>query len=137
MKKDLEKRNSERGGAGVKLLAVAVVLFLIGNAGYQWIPAAYAGENLKQEMQAAVLQGLTLPPSAGNPAEATRKRLEKFAAANSIPPEAFIEVKMMKSSIQAHVSYTKQIPLVPFGIYNYEYQFNHIATPTGFLTQQD
>jgi len=135
MKKALNKRSSERGGAGVKLLVVALVLFLIGNAGYQWIPVAYAGENFKQEMHAAVLQAMTIPPSAGNPVELTKKRLQKLAVSNSLPLDTFIEVKVVNNNFQARVNYIQQVPLLPFGLYNYEYKFDQVVTPTGFLTQ--
>lgn len=136
MKKSVEKKNSERGGAGVKLMIVFLVLYLIGNAGYQWIPAAYNGEAVKQEMHAAILQSMALPPSAGNPLEVTKKRLQRSAAANSLPDDAFIEVKQVSNVIRARIAYTKQIEIIPFGIYTYDYQFDHTATPTGFLVNQ-
>ena len=135
MKKAVQNRHSERGEAGFKLLMVLVVLVLIGNAGYQWIPVAYAGENFKQEMQAAILQGMLLPPIAGNPVEVTKKRLQRIAAADSIPPEAYIEVKQTKNALTARVVYTKQIPILPFGIYNYNYHFDQTVTPAGYLTK--
>ena len=37
---------------------VLVVLVLIANAGYNYIPVAYAGANFKQEMDTAVVKGL-------------------------------------------------------------------------------
>jgi hypothetical protein len=47
--------SSERGGAGVKFLIIFVVLILAANAGYNYIPVAYAGESFRQEMQTAVV----------------------------------------------------------------------------------
>lgn len=134
MKKAVKKINSERGGAGVKLLLVVLVLFLIGNAGYQFIPVAYAGESLKQDMQTAVVQGLAIP-GRGSPVDLVKRKIMISVESNHVPPDVFIEVKAANNSIQAHVIYTKEVPILPFGIYNYQYEFDHTATPTGFLTQ--
>ena len=134
MKKAVEKRSSEHGGAGVKFLIVAVVLYLIGNAAYHFIPVAYAGESLKQDMQTAVIQGFALP-SGVSPIEMVKQKIQKSAMSNNIPQNAFVEVKQLNKVIQAHVAYTEEVPVLPFGIYNYQYEFDHTATPTGFLTK--
>lgn len=135
MKKELENRSSERGGAGVKLLIVVLVLYLFGNAGYQFIPVAYAGESLKQDMQTAVVQGFALPGK-GSPVEMVKKRILMSVESNHVPPEVFIEVKAVNNVVQAHVVYTQEVPVLPFGIYNYQYEFDHTVTPTGYLTKQ-
>ncbi len=134
MKKVIETKISERGSAGAKLLAVVVVLFLIGNAGYQFLPIAYSGEMLKQDMHKAVLQGLAIPGKSA--AEAVKQKIESAVAANNLPSDAFVEVKQIKTVLQARVAFTKDIPLLPFGIYIYHYQFDYTETPGGFLTQQ-
>jgi len=134
MKKAVEKRSSEHGGAGVKFLIVAVSLFLMGNAAYHFIPVAYAGESLKQDMQTAVIQGLALP-SGASPIDLVKQKVQKSVVANNIPEDAFVEVKQINKVLQAHVAYTEAVPVLPFGIYNYQYEFDHTATPTGFLTK--
>jgi hypothetical protein len=135
MKKSVEKRNSERGSAGTTFLIIAVVLGLIGHAGYQFIPVAYGGESLKQDMQTAVIQGVAVP-GRGTPIDSIKQRLQSALRSNDIPPDAIIDVKQVNSVIQARVTYTKSVPILPFGIYSYNYQFDHTATPTGFLTKQ-
>jgi hypothetical protein len=135
MKKAVENRSSEHGGAGVKLLIVLLVLVLIANAGYQWIPVAYAGESLKQDMQTAVLQGYAATGKQ-SPVDLIKKKIWASAESNDVPDDVLIDVKAANNTIQAHVAYTKEIPLLPFGIYNYQYEFDHTATPTGFLTKQ-
>jgi len=135
MKKAVEKRSSERGGAGVKFLIIAVVLFLIGNAGIQFIPVAYNGESLKQDMHTAVVQGLAMP-SKMSPVDMVKQKIQSSVQSNDVPPDAFVEVKQVNKIIQAHVAYTKEVPILPFGIYTYQYEFDHTATPTGFLTKQ-
>ena len=136
MKKAVQKRGSERGGAGVKLLIFLLVLVLIGNAGYQWVPVAYAGESLKQDMQTAVIQGLAAPIRV-SPVDLVKRKIIASVQSNNIPPEEVsIEVKATKTTVEAHVYYVQEVPILPFGIYNYQYEFDHTATPSGFLTKE-
>ncbi len=133
MKEKLAKDNRrERGGAGVKMIVVMVVLFLIGHAAINYIPVAYEGASFKEEMQTAVVQAIALP-NGGNPVGATQLRMKRAADGSNLPSDTFIEVKQVKSVVQAHVSYTKKVNLLPFGLWVYNYQFDHIATPAGFL----
>ena len=134
MKKAVNERSSERGGAGVKFLVVLLVLVLIGNAGYHWIPVAYAGESIKQDMQTAVVQGLAAPGKA-SPVDMVKKKIIASVQNNDVPEDVLIEVRASNNNIHAHVAYTKEVPLLPFGIYNYQYEFDHTATPNGFLTK--
>jgi hypothetical protein len=134
MKKKSEKRSSEHGGAGVKFLIVVVVLFLVGNAGYQFIPVAYAGESFKQDMQTAVVQGVAIPGRL-TPVDMVKQKIMIAVQTNNVPSNAYVEVRQVNNVVQAHVAYTQDIPILPFGIFNYHYQFDHIATPVGFLTK--
>jgi len=34
------------------------------------------------------------------------------------------------------VTYTKKVPILPLGIYTYNYVFDNTATPAGFLMKQ-
>jgi len=132
--KRIERKNKqfERGGAGVKLVAVLVALFLLAHAGYNYIPAAYDGENFKQEMQTAVVQGMATPNNI-TPVDMVKGKIQRAIAANNIPADAVVQVKSVNRSIAAQVVYSKKINILPFGLYTYVYQFDHTATPTGFL----
>ena len=123
---------SERGGAGVKLVAVLVGLFLVGHALLNYVPTAYQGASFKQDMQTAILQGMAVP-SGVQPVDMVKGRIQKAIASNDLPANTFYEVKPSKEGVMAHVSYSKQVPILPFGFYTYNYQFDHTATPTGFL----
>ena len=127
--------SSERGGAGVKLLLVAIVIILVAHAGYNFIPAAYQGENFKQEMKTAIVQGVSLPSTYGKPAAVVRHKLETAARVNGLPYDTVIDVKEKNKIVTARVYYAKKVPLLPFGAYDYNYVFDHAATPTGFLTR--
>ena len=131
-KTENDYRLKERGSAGIKLAVTLVILFLIANAGFNFIPVAYSGENFKQEMQTAVVYGTALPGSV-DPIAATKIRLQRAAATENLPPSAIIDVKRAGNALRAHVVYSQQISILPFGIYVYDYQFDHTATPTGFL----
>ncbi len=131
----VKNRLSERGSVRTKFLLTIVVLFLIGNAGINFIPIAYQGESFKQEMQTAVVQGLANPVGAGKATEVVKTKLRRAALDNNLPADTFMDVKQNGNTIQAHVYYLKKIPIIPFGIYNYNYEFDHTATPTGFLSK--
>ncbi len=135
MKDRIKERGYEQGSAAVKFLVLLSVIFLIGHAGYNYVPVAYSAESLKTEMQTAVLQGLALPDKV-NPIENVKARINKAIAQNDIPPEALVEVKQKGNALTAHVTYTRQVDILPFGIYRYSYNFDHTATPTGFLLKQ-
>jgi hypothetical protein len=125
-------RSGERGSAGAKFMIFLVVLVLAGNAGFNYIPVRYDAESMKTEMSTAVLQGLALPGKL-NPVDNVKVRLQKAAQQNGLPPDALIDVKQNGNMLTAHVTYSKPVSLLPFGIYKYIYQFDHTATPTGFL----
>ena len=129
-------RRAERGGAGVKFLLVAVVLFLAGHAACNYIPVAYQGESYKQEMQTAVLQGTALPTS-GNPIGVVKQRLQKIARESDLPPDTVIDVKQMNNVISAHVRYNKNVNILPFGIYSRQYLFDQTVTPSGFMLKDN
>ena len=135
MKDQLKQRDPERGGAGVKFLIFLSIIILVANAGYNYVPVAYAAESLKTEMNTAILQGMALPGKV-NPVDNVKARIARSIEQNEIPPEAIVEVKQAGNALTAHVVYTKDVNLLPFGLYRYKYHFDHTATPTGFLMKQ-
>ena len=137
MNKAENKRCAERGSAKTKLLIAICVLFLIGNAGLNYIPVAYESASFQQEMQTAVVQGLASPPRGPKPSDLVKMKLAKAARNNNLPDDYFMDVKQTGNNIQAHVYYTKPVNILPFGIYTYTYEFDHTVTPVGFLTKSD
>lgn len=132
MKTNATARVSERGSAGVKFLFILVGLILAGNAGYQYVPVAYAGESFKQEMQTAVVNGMAMPGRM-SPVDYVTNRIQKAASENNLPHETLIEVKQIGPTVQAHAAYAQNVPILPFGIYTYTYRFDHTAVPAGYL----
>ena len=133
MRKPTTNRSGERGSAKTKFLLTIVVLFLIGNAGLNYVPAAYEAESFKQEMQTAVVQGLASPVNGGKPTDLVKLKLQRAARENNLPSDTFMDVKQNGNSIQARVYYLKPVQILPFGVYTYNYEFDHTATPAGFL----
>lgn len=128
---------SERGSAGVKVILVLLVLFLIAHAGYQYIPVAYQGANFKQDMQTAVINAVALPGINKSPVDVVKEKVMAAVRNNDLPANTVVQVKQANNIVQAHVAYSKDVPILPFGIYNRTYQFDHTATPSGFLTKAD
>lgn len=135
MNKAVESRSGERGSAGAKFLAVFAVILLVANAAYNYLPVAYDAENLKSEMSTAVLQGIAMPGKI-NPVDNVKARIQKAMTQNDIPADATMDVKQAGNAITAHVVYTKDVNILPFGIYKYHYHFDEVVTPTGFLLKQ-
>lgn len=131
-----ENRQPERGSAGVKLLLVAIVLVVLANAGYHYVPVAYEGANFKQEMQTAVINGVSMPAVGKTAVDVVKEKIAIAARNNNLPPNAVIQVRQANNVVQAHVSYSKPVPVLPFGLYTRNYEFDNVATPTGFLAQQ-
>ena len=135
MKRNIENKNrDQRGGAGVKLVLIVAVLFLVGHAGFNYIPVAYSGQSFKEEMQTAVVQGTALP-NGSDPLGSIKARIKRVGATYDVPAEAFCEVKQVGNVVQAHVIYSKRVNLLPFGIYSHTYNFDYTATPSGFLAK--
>lgn len=135
MKEVLKNRDSERGGAGVKLLMVIIGVILLANAGYNYIPVAYQGLSFKQEMDGAVVKGTVLPTTAKNPLDAVKMKLNQVARSNDIPDNAIIEVYQVGQSITGRVRYAKYVELLPFGLYQYTYNFDYTSAPSGYVTK--
>jgi hypothetical protein len=130
-------RSSEHGGAGTKFLIVVVVLFLLGHAGYTYIPTAYENENFKQRMHEIVVNAYAMPNAPVSSAEAVKQRLRNYGNDYGVPVNALIKVdKMENGALKAQVKFSKEVNLLPFGLYKYNYEFDHIATPNGYLTKQ-
>lgn len=125
----------EHGGAGVKFLIIFVALILAAHAGYNYVPVAYQGANFRQEMDTAVVKGLAASGQM-KPLDVVQASIKRAMADNDIPATAVVEIKPAGNVIQAHVSYSKEVNMLPFGLYRYEYVFDHRAVPAGYLTKQ-
>jgi hypothetical protein len=128
-------RRGERGSATVKFMLVLLLLVLAANAGYRYIPVAYQGANLRQEMDTAVVKGLAAS-GAMRPVDIVTAHITRAAADNDVPSDAVIEIKPTGKFIQARVAYQKKVDLLPFGLWKYNYVFDYTAVPQGYLLKE-
>jgi Flp pilus assembly protein TadG len=135
MKKLSIDRSSERGGAAVKFLLVFLVLAVLANAGINYIPVAYEGASFRQEMDTAVVKGLSASGRL-KPLEVVQASVQKAYVDYNLPEDAFVEIKPVNGVVEAHVVYTRRVNVLPFGIYKYDYNFDHVARPVGYLLKQ-
>lgn len=136
MKEVLKNRDSERGGAGVKLLLALVAIILIANAGYNYVPVAYQGASFKQEMDGAVVKGTVLPTTGKAPVVSVENKLHEVARNNGIPNNAIIEARQSGQTIVGRVRYAKYVELLPFGLFTYTYTFDYTSVPAGFVMKK-
>ncbi len=135
MKRKTNQQCGERGAASVKFLIVLTIIILAANAGYNYIPVAYEAESVKQEMETAVVQSMAMPGSV-DVVGSLKARIQRILLAEGIPPaNALIEVKQVNNLCQARVAYSQSVKILPFGLYNYTYKFDHTSAPSGFLTK--
>jgi hypothetical protein len=130
MNKDFHQ--NQIGSANTKLLVFAIIVAVVGHAAYNYVPIAFGGENLKQEMHTAVLSGTALPGTS-NPAEVTKNRLAKFVRDNGYPTATTVDAKQANGVISATIRFSQEVNILPFGLYKYNYVFDHSASPAGFL----
>ncbi len=132
MKTISNDRRSERGSATIKFTLVFVVLALLAHAGWNYVPVAYEGASFRQEMDSAVVKGLAATGRI-KPLEVVQASIRKASNDYNIPEDAYVDVKPVSGVIEAHVVYTRSINMLPFGIYKYDYNFEYVARPTGYL----
>jgi hypothetical protein len=114
---------------------VFVVLALVANAGFNYVPVAYQGASFKQEMDTAVVKGLGASGRI-KPMEAVTASIRKASFDYDIPEDAFVDIKPVNGIVEAHVAYSRPVNMLPFGLYQYSYDFDYVAKPTGYLLKQ-
>ena len=132
MKKLNSNRSSERGSATWKFILVFTVILLAGHAGWNYLPVAYQGASFRQEMDTAVVKGLGASGRI-KPMDAVTASIKMASREYEIPEDAFVEIKPVKGVVEAHVAYQREVNMLPFGLYKYDYDFDYVARPTGYL----
>ena len=120
-------RSSERGAARLKLLIFLLVVGAIGYIGYLYVPVAYQAYLFKDWMQHTVDVAI----AAGYQPAWVNDQLKKSLPEYDIPPEAVITPVTRDNRIEVRVQYTRT---VEFPGYTYQYEFDHTARSTAFLT---
>ena len=120
-------RSSERGGARLKFLIVAVILGLVAYSGYVFLPVAYDAYLYKDLMQ----HNVDVASVSGYPPTWVKDQLTKSGSEFNVPADAVITATQSDNRVVVRVQFTRQ---VPFPGYTYNYEFDHTAKSTAFLT---
>ncbi len=122
---------NERGSAGAKFVIAMIFIGLLAHAGFNFIPAMYNNENFKTDIHTTLLQANSMPNSGG--VEGIKARLRKQADNNDVPKDAIILVDNNNGNVKLQVKFTRVINVLPFGLFKYNYQFDHTEALAGFL----
>lgn len=121
-------RSSEHGGARIKFLVVAVVLGLVAYSGYVFLPVAYDAYLYKDQMQ----QKVDMASVTGKPMSWVTEQLTNSAKDYNVPADAIITPSVSDShQVIVRVQFTRPLQ---FPGYTYNYEFDHTAKSTAFLT---
>jgi hypothetical protein len=122
-----EFHQGQLGGTKMYAIVAILVLFLLGHAGYNYLPVVYQFENFKSEMKGATMRVLTMPHGAESLSDKLKKQIRLAGNENGVPANAVIEVTELNNSLKAHVRFTKEVSLLPFGLYRYRYEFDNTS----------
>jgi hypothetical protein len=125
---ELNNIHHERGGARLKLIVFLAIFAIIMYAGYLYIPVAIDAYYYKDIMQNMVNQAA----AQGSDANWVRDQLRKNAPDYHVPPEATIDATVQDKRVQVHVKFTRPVATP---IYTFNYEFDHTAASTTFLTK--
>ena len=121
-------RNSELGGARLKLVIALAVIAVVAYVGYVYIPVAVDAYYFKDAMQNTV----NLAAAQGHDGSWISDQLSKSKAEYHVPEDAVITPAQKESRLEVRVQFTRPISFPGF---TYNYEFDHTAKSTSFLTK--
>ena len=122
-----QPRTSEHGGARIKFLVVAVVLGLIAYSGYVFLPFAYDAYLYKDQMQ----QTVDTASVTGKPLTWVSEQLTNSAKEFNFKDAVITPSVTDNHQVLVRVQFTRPIQ---FPGYTYNYEFDHTAKSTAFLS---
>ncbi|MDX6530570.1 MAG: hypothetical protein QOH41_2860 [Blastocatellia bacterium] len=123
----MRMKSSERGGARLKFIIAIAVFAIVVYAGYLYIPVAMDAYYFKDEMQNKV----NLAATQGYEPTWIKDQLDKSKAEYHVPSEAIITPSRKDNQMEVRVQFIRPIS---FPGYTYNYEFDHTAKSTTFLT---
>ena len=117
----------ERGSARLKFLLVMAIIGVLAYSGYLFLPIAYQAYLFKDLMQ----HDVDVAGAQGYPPSWVRDQLSKSATEYGVPADAQITPAQRDNRLEVRVQFTRPIP---FPGYTYQYEFDHTAKSTAFLT---
>ncbi len=119
----------ERGGARFNFIFVVLLIALAAYSAYNYAPVAYKAYRFKDYMQETVNKA-AYPP--GQTTDWVTQQLRAAAKEYQLPQDAEINVHREEGRIAARVVWTEPVKLPG---YIYDYQFDHTARSSGFISQ--
>jgi len=120
--------NDQRGGARLKLIVFLVLFAVVIYAGFLYIPVAVDSYYYKDIMQNLVNQAA----AQGSDANWVKEQLAKNGPDYHVPADAAITATVQDKRVTARVQFIRPI-VTP--VYTYNYEFDHTAQSTTFLTK--
>ncbi|HVF27374.1 MAG TPA: hypothetical protein VM943_03965 [Pyrinomonadaceae bacterium] len=122
-------RSGEQGGSRLSFLITLLIIAVASYVAYQYVPVAYHASILKDSMQHAVDVGA----ATGKSTDWVRARLRSEADDHGAPPDALINVQQRDGRIEAHMRWTRSVPLPG---YLYQHNFDHTVKSSSYLSTQ-
>jgi hypothetical protein len=116
-----------RGGARLNFLLVLAILVVGGYIGYQVVPVFYRASLLQTYMQDTVNNAVYLGKNPGWVEQQIRANSDYYG----LPQDAQIETFAQEGRVEAHVQFTRPIPLM---VTTYRYKFDKTVKSTGFIS---
>ena len=120
-------RSSERGSSRLKFLLVMAIIGSLAFVGYKMIPILYQAYLFKDLMQ----HNVDVAAAQGYQPVWVRDQLAKSLGEYHVPENALITPANRDGRLEVRVQY---ITPVEFPGYVYEYEFDHTARSSAFLT---
>jgi hypothetical protein len=122
--------HSERGGARFNFVVVILLIALAAYSAYNFAPVSYKAYRFKDYMQETVNKA-AYPP--GQTTEWVAQQLRAAAKEHGLPEDFEVNVQREEGRIAAHVTWAEPVQLPGF---TYEYDFDHTARSSGFISQK-
>ncbi len=121
-------RDGERGSARLKFILVMALLCSAAYAGYLYVPVAYEAYLFKDLMQSQVDKASAFAHSP----TWVQDQLTKNAPEYGVPADAVITPAQQDNRMTVRVQFKRPIE---FPGYTYQYEFDHTAKSTNFLSR--
>ena len=120
-------RTNERGSARLKFIIVMLIIGATGYCGYIYVPVKYNESLFKDWMQHTV----DVAVASGYRPDWVSNQLTKSLPDYDVPADAVISPVYRDNRVEVRVQYTRTIE---FPGYSYQYEFDHTAKSSAFLT---
>jgi hypothetical protein len=123
----LLQKNTESGGARLKLVIALAIIAVVAYVGYMYMPVAIDAYYFKDAMQNKV----NLAAAQGYDTSWISVQVSKSKAEFHVPDDAVISPAQKDGRMEVRVQFTRPISFPGF---TYNYNFDYTAQSTSFLT---